>query len=231
MAKNEKSGIEFIESAEALQKEIGKAEGFLAQNKKVLGIVGGVVLVAALAVVGYKYWVNQQNQEAETAMFDSVYYFESDSLDLALNGTGGNMGLIEVADQYGNAPAGNLAKFYVGLSYMKQGKFDEAINYLNDFSVDDIVLQGKSYALIGDAYLEKGDAAQAATYYEKAASYKPSKSLTPGYLMKLATAQEVAGNKAAALEAYTEIVNEYPNSSDYLAALKYKSMLETETGE
>ncbi|MGR3811196.1 tetratricopeptide repeat protein [Jiulongibacter sp. NS-SX5] len=230
MANNEKSGIEIIESAEALQQELGKAESFFNQNKNILYIAAGVIIAAVAGILGYKYFINQQNQEAEVSMYDSVYYFESDSLNLALQGTGGNAGLLEVAENYGSAPAGNLAKFYVGVAYMKQGKFDDAINYLSDFSADDIILQGRAYALIGDAYMEKGDANTAISYYEKAANYKPNKQITPGYLMKLATANEEAGNTAAAIDAYTEIVDNYSTSREYLAATKYKSKLEAQAG-
>lgn len=230
MAKQDKSGIEIIESAEALQKEFGKAESFFNDNKNLLTIAGGVVIAIALAFLGYKYWVKQQNVEAQTAMYDSVYYFESDSLDLALQGTGGNTGLLEVADSYGNAPAGNLAKFYVGVAYMKQGKFDDAISYLKDFNANDEVVQGKAYALIGDAYMEKGETTEAISYYEKAAGYNPNKFITPGYLMKLATANEIASNKSAAIEAYSELIENYPTSTEVLAATKFKSKLEAEAG-
>ncbi|KPM48354.1 tetratricopeptide repeat protein [Jiulongibacter sediminis] len=230
MAKKEKSGIEIIESAEVLQQELGKAESFFNQNKNILYIIAGVVIAAVAGVLGYKYFIKQQNQEAQVSMYDSVYYFESDSLELALNGTGGNAGLLEVADSYGSSPAGNLAKFYVGVAYMKQGKFDEAIEYLSDFSADDIVIQGRAYALLGDAYLEKGDAQSAISQYQKAVDYKSNKQMTPAYLMKLATAYEVAGDKQGAIEAYGEVVDNYSTSTEYLAATKYKAKLEAEAG-
>lgn len=228
--KIEKSGIEILESAEALQKEISKAENFFNSNKKVLSVVGGAVIAIALAIVGYNYWIKQQTAETQTAMFDSVYYFEADSLDLALQGTGGNAGLLEVAENYGATPAGNLAKYYVGVAYMKQGKFDDAISFLVDFSSNDLVVQGKAYALIGDAYMEKGNTEEAISYYNKAADYKPNKQMTPNYLMKLATAYEVAGNSKGAIEAYSELIEKYPTAQSVLAATKYKSKLETEAG-
>lgn len=231
MAKKEKSGIEFIESAEALQKEFVKAEGFLEKNKNVLFGVVGVIALAALAFFGYKYYNKTQNLDAQAAMFDSVYYFESDSLDLALNGTGGNAGLLEIADSYGSTDAGQLANLYVGIIYMQQAKYDEAISYLENFSASDLVLQGKAYCLIGDAYMEKNDTEAAIDYYNKAADFKPNKFITPGYLMKLATAYEEANDRAGAISAYTRIVENYPNATETITAKKYKSMLEAQAGE
>lgn len=231
MAKKNKSGNEIFESAEALQKEFVKAESFVDKNKTILlGIVG--VLVAAVAIFfAYKYYNQTQDAEAQAAMFDSVFYFEQDSLDLALNGTGGNAGLLEIADSYGSTKAGNLANFYVGTIYLQQGKFDEAINYLSDFSSSDLVLKGKASCLIGDANMEKGNTADAISAYKKAADYKPNKFITPGYLMKLATAYEAAKDNGGALDAYTEIVEKFPSSNESLTAKKYKSMLEAQAGE
>ncbi|AWV99725.1 tetratricopeptide repeat protein [Arcticibacterium luteifluviistationis] len=228
--KEDKSGIEILESAEALQQEFNKAESFFDSNKKVLGIIGGAILIIALGIFGYNYWMKQQNAETQTAMFDSVYYFEADSLDLALQGTGGNAGLLEVAEKYGSTAAGNLAKYYVGVAYMKQGKFDDAITYLKDFSSSDLIVQGKTYALIGDAYMEKENAEEAISFYQKAADYNPNKEMTPNYLMKLATAFETSGNTSGAMEAYSELIEKYPTSISVLAATKYKSKLEAEAG-
>ena len=159
------------------------------------------------------------------------YYFEQDSLDLALNGTGGNLGLLEVAESYGSTDAGKLANFYVGTIYLQQGKFDESIDYLSNFSSSDLVLQGKAYCLIGDANLEKGNTAEAISAYRKAADYNANKFITPGYLMKLATAYETGNDNSGALGAYTEIVENYPNANEALTAKKYKSMLEAQAGE
>jgi predicted negative regulator of RcsB-dependent stress response len=231
MAKKEKRGIEIIESAEALQKEFVKAEGFLEKNKNVLFGVVGVIALAALAFFGYKYYNKNQNLDAQAAMFDSVYYFESDSLDLALNGTGGNAGLLEIADSYGSTDAGQLANLYVGIIYMQQAKYDEAISYLENFSASDLVLQGKAYCLIGDAYMEKNDKMAAIDYYNKAVDFKPNKFITPGYLMKLATAYEEANDRDGAISAYTRIVENYPSATETITAKKYKSMLEAQAGE
>jgi tetratricopeptide (TPR) repeat protein len=228
--KIEHSGIEILESAEALQKEFNKAESFFSSNKNLLGIVGGAIIAIALAIFGYNYWMKQKTAETQTAMFDSVYYFEADSLDLALKGTGGNAGLLEIADNYGSTPAGNLANYYVGVAYMKQGKFDDAIKYLKEFSASDLVVQGKAYALLGDAYMEKGNSKEAISFYNKAVDYEPNKQMTPGYLMKLGIACEEAGDKSGAIKAYGELVEKYPTSIDVLAATKYKSKLEAEAG-
>ncbi len=231
MAKKEKTGLEFIESAEALQHEIVKAESFFTKNKNLLTYAGGAIIAVVLGYFGYKYYTTTQNQEAQAAMYDSVFYFENDSLNLALNGAGGNAGLLEIADDYSSTKAGKLANLYVGIIYMKQGKYDEAIERLENFNANDEVVQGRAYCLIGDAHAEKNELDDAISYYKKAVDFKPNKFITPGYLMKLAGAYEEAKNTESAIEAYGELITDYPTATEATLAKKYKSRLEAESGQ
>jgi predicted negative regulator of RcsB-dependent stress response len=231
MAKKEKSGLDIIESPEALQEEFNKAEGFLKTNQKLFIIIGGIILAIVLGVVGYNYYTKSQDEDAQAAMFNAVYAFEADSLKQALNGTGGNEGLLAIADNYGGSNAGNLANFMAGAALVKQGKFDEAIEHLKSFSSSDLLIQGRAYVLIGDAYMEKKSTDDAISYYKKAAEYKPNKTFTPTYLMKLGNAYEVAKNNKEALAVYTEIVEKYPDTIEIGNAKKYKSKLEGIVGE
>lgn len=230
-ASKDHTGVEIIESADALKDEINKAESFVKKNQTLLVIIGGLIVAAVLGFFGYNYWQQTQNQEANVAMVDATFAYESDSLSQALNGIGGGDGMLAIADNYGSTKAGNLAHFYAGTALMKEGKFDDAIDQLKDFTSSDLVLQGKAYALIGDAYLEKGDNDEAVSYYKKAAGYKSNKFLTPGYLMKLAIAQETAGDKEGAVKTYGDLVQEYPAATETINAKKYKAKLEAETGK
>jgi TolA-binding protein len=164
-------------------------------------------------------------------MFPAVYHFEADSLQKALNGDGANEGLIAIAEDYGMTKAGKLAKFYAGAAYLKQGKFDEAIQYLNDFSTDDLLIQARAYALTGDAYMEKNNLSEAINFYRKAADYKPNEFFTPAYLMKLGLAQELAKDTQGAIETYDRVATQYPKSAEAVNALKYKSKLAGSAGQ
>jgi predicted negative regulator of RcsB-dependent stress response len=231
MAQQEQSNYEIFENADSLQKELGKAEGFLKSNQKVLTYVGGAILALVIGVLAYNYYTKSQDEEAQKSLFTAVNAWESDSLAKALKGDGANEGLIDIADNYGSSDAGNLARFYAGVALLKQGKYDDAIERLKSFSSSDLLLQGRAYSLIGDAYLEKKNAEEAISYYKKAVDYKANKSFTPIYLMKLASAQEVAKDLKGAVETYTSIIEKYPTSGEVTNAKKYKSMAEASIGE
>lgn len=206
-------------------------ENFYEKYKKAINAAGTVVLAAAVLFAGWKYYSESQEKEAQSQMFQAVYYFEADSLAKALNGDGNYPGLIEIADNYGLTKSGNLAKFYVGVAYLKQGKFEEAIQYLDGFSSNDLLVQARAHSLVGDAKMELKDYESAAKYYEKAASYKPSKEFTPSYLLKLGLAQEKSNNLEGALATYTELIDKYPNAAANTDAKRNKGLVESALGK
>ncbi|GAB3733948.1 tetratricopeptide repeat protein [Spirosoma lituiforme] len=224
-------GLDFLEDPDALEGKLEDVGDYFQQNKNiVLGILGGIVLLV-VGFFGYRYYISTQDEAAQVELFPSVYQLEADSLKKALNGDGKNPGLLAVADNYGSTPSGNLAEFYAGVGLIKEGKYDEAIDHLKGFSSSDLLVQGRAYALIGDAYMEKKSFGEAADYYRKAADYKPNKFFTPGYLMKLAVAYEQAKQNDKAIEAYNEIIEKYSQSAELGNAKKYKSVLEATVGE
>jgi len=225
------SGLEFLESSEGLAGELGKAQNLFERNRTVILGVLGVLVAVVLGVVGWKYYTNEQDAEAQEAMFPAVNEWESDSLKKALKGDGANQGLTTIADEYGATKAGNLAAFYAGAAQLKQGKYDEAIDQLKNFSSSDLLVQARAYALLGDAYAEKKQYGEAIDAYKKAAEYKPNKFFTPGYLMKLAAAQEAANQPNDALDSYTQVVDKYPESAEYPSAKKYQSKLQGAVSE
>jgi TolA-binding protein len=68
---------------------------------------------------------------------------------------------------------------------------------------------------------------EAATYYMKAANYKANKFYSPTYLMKAALAYEKLKKNDKAIEAYSKVITEFWDSSEYQNALKLKARLET----
>jgi tetratricopeptide (TPR) repeat protein len=226
MAKNEENK-DVLENPEVIAEKVTGIEQWIEHNPKVVfGVLGALILVVG-GYFGWRYYVDTQDEQAQREMFQAVRYFESDSLNLALEGDGNNLGFKQIVEDYGMTPAGNLANFYAGAICLKQGKYPLAIVYLDDFKADDQLVQARAYSLIGDAYMEQKKYEEAGTYYDKAANHKPNKFFTPTYLMKAGLAFEKANQKEKAIKAYQRVIDEYWESTDYQNARKFKARLET----
>lgn len=227
MAKKVEHKHELVENPQALAEKLHGAETWVERHPKTsIGILVAVLLLVG-GFFGFQYYKNNQEADAQREMFQAVYYFESDSLDLALNGDGNNLGFLDIIDEYGITDAAELANFYAGAAFLKQGKFEVARLYLEDFKADDLLVQARAYSLIGDTYMEEGSFEDAARFYDKAASYKPNKYFTPAYLMKAALAFEKNNEEQKAIAAYDKIISEYYESPEVQEAKKFKARLET----
>jgi tetratricopeptide (TPR) repeat protein len=218
---------ELLENPQALAEKLQSAETWVEKHPKT---IIGISVVIALLLVGYfgfRYYKDTKEKEAQEEMFQAVYYFEADSLELALNGDGNNLGFIDIIDDYSITDAAKLANYYAGVAYLKQGKFEVARLYLEDFSADDLLVQARAYSLIGDTYMEEQKYEDAAKYYQKAADYKPNKQFTPAYLMKAALAYEKNNENDKAKEAYDKIIDNYWDAPEYQNARKYKAKLDS----
>ncbi len=201
-------------------------DSFFEKNKKVIYGVFGAILLIVIGYIGYNYYSTNQNAEAQKEMFAAVNYFERDSLDLALNGDKVNRGFLDISSEYSLSKGANLSNYYIGAIYLKQGKFEEAIEYLKKFSASDLLVQARAYALTGDAYMELKDFSNAISYYKKASGHEPNEYFTPRYLMKLGVAYEANGDYKGAASAYGTIVDEYTKAQEYNEARKQKARVE-----
>jgi len=225
MAKKDENK-DLLENPEVIKEKLEGVEYWFEQNPKtVIGITAALLLVIG-GFFGYRYYMGGQDAQAQKEMFQAVRYFEADSLNLALNGDGNNLGLLQIIEDYGRTDAGNLANYYTGFIYLKQAKFPLAIFHLEDFSSSDLLVQARAYSLMGDAYMEQKDFENAARYYDKAAGYKPNKEFTPTYLMKAALAYEKLNNTDKAKAAYQTIIEKFWDSSELQNARKFKARLE-----
>lgn len=225
MAKNEEKK-DILENPEVLAEKVTTAEHWLEENPKIVFGVLGLVALLVAGFYGFRYWIGTQDKEAQKEMFQAVRYFEADSLNLALEGDGNNLGFKQIIDEYSMTDAANLANFYAGAICLKQGKFQLAIFYFEDFKSDDAIVQARAYSLMGDAYMEQKKFDEAANWYNKAANHKPNKYFTPGYLMKAALAHTKLNETDKAIKAYQRIIDEYFDSAEFQNARKFKARLE-----
>lgn len=211
MAKKKKAATE--QNIVVVEEALSKTEQFIEDNQKILLIIVGAVLAVVAIYMGYnKFYLAPLEEDAQEQMFVAEQYFEKDSLNLALNGDGMYLGFLDIADEYGSTKSGDLANYYAGISYLKLGQFEDAIDYLEDFNSDDKMVGPIATGGIGDAYWELGDVEQAISYFLKAAEQGDNEFITPLYLLKAGRVYESLDDYGKALELYERIESEYPKS-------------------
>lgn len=195
------------------------------RNQKTIAICVTLSLAILLAVLAWYRYQAEQDKTAQQEMYQATYEFEADNYEKALNGEEGYIGFLDILKNYRFTKAANLANLYVGIIYMQQTKYSDAIPYLKQFKATDYLLQARAWSLLGDAYSQLQDYSQASTYYLKAADYRPNEFFTPIYLTKAATVYEAQGNHQAARQCYERIMQAYPKSTWYEEASKHSSRL------
>ncbi len=213
-------------SFESIEETLSKTEIFIQKNQKILtNVVLGILIIVAAYMAWKKYYFKPHSMEAQSQMFMATNYFEKDSFNLALNGDGNYLGFYDIIDEYGSTPAGNLAKYYAGIANLHLGNYEEALNQLNSFSSDDMMVSSMALGAIGDAYAQMGDNDNAVSYYQKAAENKPNDFITPIFLFKAGLLNEITGNYQDALKAFETIQKEYPKSNESRDTKKYITRL------
>ena len=201
------------ERLHSVEMALSKTETFIENNQNIILIVVGILIVIVLGFFGFrKYYLEPKEKEAQGQMFMAEMYFEQDSLSRALNGDGNYLGFLDIIDQYGLTKSANLATYYAGITYLKMGSFDQAIEYLKDFDGDDKVAAPMATGAIGDAYMELNNVDKAIDYYIAAADQSDNELTAPLFLMKAGMAYEIQGNYRRALTMYNRIKQEYPRS-------------------
>lgn len=210
------------EKIHAVEEALSKSEKFIEKNQKILTIIIGSAVVIVLGIFAFqKLYIAPREKAAQGQLFMAQKYFEQDSLNKALNGDGQELGFLDIIDEYSMTKASNLAKYYTGIIYLKQGKFDDAITYLKKFDSDDEFVGPMAAGGIGDAYLELGQKDKALEYYQKASGMQDNDLTTPLYLMRAAFVYEDLGKFDKAVELYEKIQKEHVKSTEARDIEKY----------
>ncbi len=207
-----------------LDESASRSEAWVAKNQNyILGFIG-VIAVGVLGYLAYNQFVQAPKEEsAANEMYYPQQYFDQavnsttakDSLfNLALNGAEGKYGFIDIIEEYSGTKAANLANYSAGMAYLNMNQYEEAIDYLEDFSSEDDILGALSKGGLGDAFMQLGQAADALGYYEQALNHSTNEYTTPKFLYKAGvTALELNQNDKA-LGYFQRIKDEFSKSEE-----------------
>jgi len=223
MANKNKTEDQFAQIEETLS----KTEQFIEENQKsLMTIIGAIVGIVALFSVYQNFYIEPMEKEAQAEMYMAELYFQKDSFNLALNGDGQYLGFLDIADDYSSTNVGQLANYYAGLSYLHTADYDNAIEYLGDFSSDDIILSSLALGCIGDAYMELGDTDAALDAYADAVNNSANDFTAPRYMMKQAMIYTSNGDNNKALDLFKAIQSDYKTSREANGIEKYIARVE-----
>ncbi len=222
-----KEKAQHTDNLEELESALTKTEQFIEDNQKIITYVIGAVILVVAGYLGFnKFYLQPKEKEAQSQMFMAVDYFEKDSFNLAVNGDGNYLGFLDIIDDYGITKSANRAKYYTGISYLNLGQYEEALDYLNEFKTDDLLLAPITEGAKGDAYLELGETAKALKQYKKAYELTDNELTTPVYMMKAANLLESMDEFKDALALYKNLKSKYPKSTEGMEADRYIARVE-----
>jgi tetratricopeptide (TPR) repeat protein len=206
-----------------LDETASKTEEWAVKNQKYIFVIVGFAAVVLLGYLGYVKFIAQPKADvAMNEMFtaqkhynDAVNGTEKDSLyNLALNGTGGKFGLLDIIEEYGSTSAGNLANYYAGMAYLNTNDYQNAIKYLGNFSTGNEVTGSVAKGAIGDAFAQLNQPKNALEYYEKAVATINDEFTTPMYLFKAANMAMKLGETEKALKYYKQIKGKFSSATE-----------------
>ena len=227
-------------AANSTEESIGiamsRTELFFEKNGKALTL-GLIVLVLLGGLwVGYRtgqtlHLLQVARDFAAELLAQAQNKFEADDADytVALNGDDNGAGFLEVIERYGSTPAGNLAKHYAGICYLKEGDLKNAAAYLAKYTpvkgIPGSVVNAQNYGLQGDIAVDEGNYKEAVRFFEKAVEAADNNATAPIFLMKAGRAYKALGDTAKAKECFERIATAYPSSFEARDIEKYINSL------
>jgi tetratricopeptide (TPR) repeat protein len=178
------------------------AQDWVKANTKIIG--GAALALAAVIIVGYLYLSGMAADDlaANRELRKVQELYQQQQYRLAISGDAGQgvMGLEEITDKYSGTPTAEVAMIYLGNSYLYAGELDKALAAFEDASPDTDMLRAAALAGEASVYEAKGNYAEAASLFEKAARSFNNDLLSTDRFISAGRAYALAGDNEHALE-------------------------------
>lgn len=205
-----------MENTNQTTQEVDKSEEILAKARANKKTIMWCLIIAAVCVVGMLAYilVAQNGSRKADELIAKADAEQNDSIALNLYAKAADAGY----------KSGNRAKAEMGIRLYNDGKYQEALEYLNDCSLDDEIAEAGIETLKGDCYVNLDQLDKALGAYKSAISEADENpEIVPFVLIKMANIYRAQGNFEAEAKAYKEIIDEYPSytSSTRIDIRKY----------
>lgn len=175
-----------------------------AHRKLIVGIVVAVIVII-VAVLAYILLVrnpakNNANVNAGAA-----------DIELIANGNDSIAAELYKQAAKDGYDSGNRATLQAAILLYNDGKYEEALKYVSDYSPKDELIGAAAYSLKGDCQVQLDKLQDAISSYKKAISQSgKNEYYTPFFMVKLARVYEALGNNADEAATYQQIKDDYP---------------------
>lgn len=196
---------------------MNKSEAFFLKYKKaIIGCIIAVIAIIAAWVLIDMFVLTPNRVKGQEAMAKGQQLFANDEMQKAIQGDStGFVGFAKLAEEY-SGQNGNLANLYTGLAYAQQGKWNEAVQYLEKYKDQgDEMISPAAEGALGNAYAHLQKLDEAVKHLKNAAKRADNNSLSPTFLIQAGEILESQGKKAEALELYQEVKDKYFQSMQY----------------
>lgn len=201
----DKKHIEEENAVEKLNDNLVSASEKIAQNKKVIFWAVGIVLIVAVFILSYLFIYRNPRLNKAFEAYNQV------EITAAGNDSIAAAGYKKVADEYSGTDAGRLSALSAAELYYTQGKYKDAITYLEKFKTSEPVLRANAEVLKGDCYVNLKQYDKALDTYASAlkeADENPQ--IAVRILLKEANIYDAQKKYADALSCYETIKKDYP---------------------
>ena len=189
-------------------------------------VYGGIALLVALAVLGWRFYTQRQTAKGTAALADAMKVYQARIRTAAdpaqpdeityvdeKNKYGDAVKkFIDVANRYSRTRPGQLARYYAALSLEKLNRYGEAENDLKALeSSRDESLSALARFKLAQVYDEDGKGSQAVQLYQQL-SNKPTL-FVPKPVVLLALADHYSGSDPTqAAKLYKQVKDEFPDT-------------------
>jgi predicted negative regulator of RcsB-dependent stress response len=209
------------------QETLAHGADLLRTHQKAIWQVAIVVIVAAGAVFGWRYFTGRQSAQVSAAFSAAMKIYSAPVVQPGQSPPPGQMtyptdavkytaaaqAMAQVATRYPHSLGGSMARYYAAVSEDQLGRYPDAVNWLLPMTgSSDAQLQALAKFELAHVYDEMGKPSQAVALYQQLAQ-KPTV-FVPKPLVLLALGDHYRGMNDApdAAKYYQELKSEFPNT-------------------
>ncbi len=176
----------------------------------------------ALGIIGYMFLGKKGDPiravKNDAALQEATQYLKQDSFDIALNGSGGSIGLLQIIKKSSGTSTEKIARVEAAMCYLRKGQPKDAIKMLKEATGFGKQVNARRLSLLGDATSELATttdavnsklAEEAIDYYQSAANEFSDDASGAAYLFKAGQLQEKMNKLDDAKKTYTTIKEKY----------------------